>query len=121
MRDILLWAVLLLLVGWLWAQGAEVTLAWEAPPPEATGAVASRLYERQAGECVLNAAQYTPRGDDLPLPTTQVTLTVEVGQPYCWLVRFVDRAGQPGLPSYVLGYVVPKPLPPPPQGLRLGP
>ena len=116
MRDILLATVLLVLVWWLWAQAAEVTLAWDTPP---AGAVASRVYQTRAGECVLNAAQYTALEPDIAAPASQATLTVEASQGYCWLVRYVDAAGLVGVPSYVLGYKVP-PVPlPPPQQLRL--
>jgi len=114
----LLGALLLLLIGWLWAigHGAEVTLAWDAPPP---GAIATRLYETRAGECVLNAAQYTALEPDVPAPTSSVTLTVEAGASYCWLVRFVDQAGLVGNPSYVLGVRVPSPTLQAPTQLRL--
>jgi len=110
--------LLLLLSVWLWllAQSAEVTLTWDPPP---AGAIASRVYQTRAGECVLNASQYTALEPDIQAPQSQATLTVEAGQGYCWLVRYIDAAGLAGLPSYVLGYRVP-PLPlPPPQQLRL--
>jgi len=116
MRDLLLATVLLVLVWWLWAQAAEVTLAWDPPP---AGAVASRVYQTQAGECVLNPAQYAALEPDIAAPASQATLQVEAGHGYCWLVRYVDAAGLVGLPSYVLGVRVPPPALPPPQQLRL--
>jgi len=107
---------LMLLWMWLVAQSAEVTLAWDTPP---AGAVASRVYQTQAGECVLNPAQYTALEPDIAAPASQATLQVEAGHGYCWLVRYVDAAGLVGLPSYVLGVRVP-PVPlPPPQQVRL--
>jgi len=116
MRNMILEAVLLLLLWWLWGQAAEVTLAWDPPPP---GAVATRLYQTRAGECVLNAAQYTALEPDVPAPDATVTLDVEPGGAYCWLVRFVDAGGLVGLPSYVLGYRVPPPALAAPTQLRL--
>jgi len=130
MRDLLLWAVLLLgavlllLVGWLWAcscgagdaQAADVTLAWDPPP---AGATASRVYQSKAGECVLNASQYLALEPDILAPAAQATLTVEEGSGYCFLVRYIDQAGQAGLPSYVVGVKVPPAALPPPQQLRL--
>jgi len=118
MRDLLVGLILLVLIGWLWAlgHGAEVTLAWDPPPP---GAVATRLYQTRAGECVLNAAQYTALEPDVLAPDATVTLDVEAGASYCWLVRFVDAQGLVGLPSYVLGYRVPPPALAAPTQLRL--
>src|SRR5215831_13245743 len=110
--------LLLLLSVWLWrlAQSADVTLVWDPPP---AGAIASRVYQTRAGECVLNAAQYTALEPDIQAPASQATLPVEPGSSYCWLVRYVDEKGQAGLPSYVVGVRVPPPALPPPQQLRL--
>jgi len=114
LQSLLIFFILLFL--WAACQGAEVTIAWD-PPPQ--GAVASRVYQTRAGECVLNAAQYTALEPDIQAPASQATLPVEPGSSYCWLVRYVDAAGLVGLPSYVVGVRVPPAALPPPQQLRL--
>jgi hypothetical protein len=110
--------VLNVLIFALWAmvQAAQLTLAWD-PPPD--GVLASRLYEVRAGECVLNAAQYHPLEPDIPAPTSQVSLDVEEGGSYCWLVRFIAQDGTVGLPSYVIGVRVPTAVPARPSQLRI--
>src|SRR5215472_1984366 len=104
--------LIFLIIMFLWvAQGADVTLVWDPPP---AGAIASRVYQTRAGECVLNAAQYTALEPDIQAPASQATLPVEAGQGYCWLVRYVDGQGLVGNASYVIGYrVPPQALPPP--------
>jgi len=114
LQSLLIFFILLFL--WAACQGAEVTIAWDPPP---AGAIASRVYQTRAGECVLNAAQYTGLEPDIQAPASQATLPVEPGSSYCWLVRYVDEKGQAGLPSYVVGVRVPPPALPPPQQLRL--
>jgi hypothetical protein len=114
--------LLLLAILWMWllAQGQpatqHLTLAWDPPPQGAQG---TRVFQTRAGECVLNAAQYTALTPDIAAPSSTATLDVEVGGSYCWLVRYIDSTGQVGLPSYVLGYVVPKPVTPAPLRLRI--
>jgi len=114
LQSLLIFFIMLFL--WAACQGADVTIAWD-PPPQ--GAVSSRVYQTRAGECVLNAAQYTALEPDIAAPASQATLPVEPGSSYCWLVRFVDAKGMVGLPSYVLGYRVPQPALTAPTQLRL--
>jgi len=110
---LLVWLIFVL---WALALPAELTLIWDPPP---AGAAGSRVYQTRAGECVLNAAQYAPLEPDIAAPAAQATLTVEEGSGYCFLVRYIDHAGQAGLPSYVVGVKIPAPTLPPPQQLRL--
>src|SRR5215471_7712968 len=114
LQSLLIFFILLFL--WAACQGADVTLVWDTPPQ---GAVSSRVYQTRAGECVLNAAQYTALEPDIQAPASQATLPVEAGQGYCWLVRYVDGQGLVGNASYVIGYRVPPQALPPPQQLRV--